>query len=83
MPSDSNHDQNATPFGGLIDAVCETDRRFFENHPEAQSYMRPAVPGEHWPVAVPSGAWVCVVRLGPGVRARQLIEWPTLAREAD
>lgn len=50
----------------------EQDRRFFEKHPHATRYRRPAFPGEHPFDAACSGRIMVVevVALDDGVRAR-------------
>jgi hypothetical protein len=46
-------------------AALKQDRAYFEQNPRDFSYVRPAVPGEFWPVEVPDGAEVYVLRF-PG-----------------
>ena len=73
-------EQVPEPWGSLIDEVCEQDRAFFEAHPGRRSYTRPVVPGEFWP-AEAAGGLVRVILVAPGVRARQLIDSPTRAKQ--
>jgi hypothetical protein len=58
-----------------LDAASEGDRVWFEEHPDASSYLRPRCPGEFIPEMedkVPPGdfPWVEVVLIRRGVRAR-------------
>jgi len=62
------------PWDMIITERCAADARFFERNPASGSFMRPADPGEFWPFSVPDGALVRVVRLAPGVRARQVLD---------
>ncbi len=63
-------------FAELLDQVSETDRKWFEDHPEATEYTRPYVEGEIHPNVFPVMSGVCdkpmvrVVKVAPGVRAR-------------
>ena len=59
----------------ILDGVMETDREYFEQHPDAWSYDRDYVPGELWPMAVPICSVVRVYRIGPGLRARWVPDW--------
>jgi hypothetical protein len=59
-----------------LEMVLESDRRYFEENPEAEYGMRLPHP-EEWPM-VPAGMLdrMCVVvtRLAPDIRGRQLVE---------
>lgn len=63
-------------FSELIDQVSETDRKWFEQHPEATEYTRPYIDGEIQPGVFPVMSGPCdkpmvkVVKLSDGVRAR-------------
>ena len=55
-----------------IEAACDLDRGWFERHPDAVTYVRPALDHE---ASVPSGpcrslALVQVGQIEPGLRAR-------------
>jgi hypothetical protein len=55
-----------------IEAACDLDRAWFERHPEASSYVRPALEHE---LCLPGGPCVSYDRMwvwqaAPGVRAR-------------
>ena len=57
-----------------VDAACDLDRTFFERHPRAATYVRPALAHE---ACVPGHACrsiehIAVWQLEPGLRAR----WP-------
>jgi hypothetical protein len=61
----------------LIDKVMDRDRDYFERHPDDESYVRPHVPGEFWPLACPEATHVVVYLYGPGVRLRlPVMKWP-------
>ncbi len=71
-------------FRRLIDRVCDRDREYFDRHPDAQSYVRPYVPGESWPIFFPQGTQIRVTQIGPGVRLRETVPgthdgWATTA----
>ena len=55
-----------------VEVACGFDRRFAEDHPEADWLVRPAVPHElclpGW--ACSTATWVRVDFIEPGVRAR-------------
>jgi hypothetical protein len=59
-----------------LETVFESDRRYFEENPEAEWGMRLPHP-EEWPM-VPArmldGMRVVVTRLSPSIRGRQLVE---------
>ena len=59
-----------------LETVLESDRRYFDENPEAEFGMRLPHPDE-WPL-VPAGMLdgMCVVitRLAPDIRGRQLVE---------
>lgn len=64
----------------LVDAVCDDDRVWFEQHPQARRRLRHFVPGEVAPIAGAEFALLCecgppvktmVMAVGPGTRARQ------------
>ena len=59
-----------------LEAVLESDRRYFEENPEAKFGMRLPHP-EEWPM-VPTkmldGMCVVVTKLAPDIRGRQLVE---------
>jgi hypothetical protein len=59
--------------GTIIDKVCDSDRLYFEEHPEVSERLRLAVPGEFWPYIYPDDCWVRVIFLAPGVRKRELV----------
>lgn len=58
-------------FTQIIEAVSEKDARYFEQNPEATEYWRDYVPGEFWPMALPTSTRVEVVQVQPGVRVRR------------
>ena len=58
------------PYSSSVDRVCDSDRRYFEDHPEASSFMRAAVPGEFYPETF-NCRFVVVRKLLPGMRARE------------
>jgi len=63
-----------------IEAVCDEDREWFENHPNASERFRQAVSGENPPMseAPPEFTWVVrVTQLAPGVRTREFALMPT------
>jgi hypothetical protein len=59
----------------VTDLVSDTDRKYFEEHPEATEYTRPYIEGE-LPNLVPVVSGVCdnpmirVVQIKPGIRKR-------------
>jgi hypothetical protein len=55
----------------IVDEVSARDRVYFEQHPEASSYVRPYVPGELLGQPVPPGTLIRVHQLEPGVRLRE------------
>lgn len=64
----------------LVDAVCDDDRAWFEQHPWAPWRYRPYVPGEVAPVQGAELELICecgqpigtlVIAVEPGVRLRQ------------
>ncbi len=57
-----------------MDQVSEQDRLYFEAHPKASQYVRPAVQGEFGENIVPRGAVVTVFQVAPGVRIRRVLE---------
>jgi hypothetical protein len=61
------------PYSSIVNRVCKADREYFERHPAKREYLRPMVQGEFWPALVQPGAWVRVVKLGSGVRTRELL----------
>ena len=69
------------PFATIVERVMERDRAYFEEHPDAQMYARPYVPGELPPdslaaigISPPDQDTVIVVRqIRPGVRVRGLL----------
>lgn len=61
------------PYDMIIEAVNDRDRKWFEDNPGEQSYVRPYVPGEFWPADESGISAVRVFLLGPGLRARQTL----------
>lgn len=61
------------PFSTIIDNVRDADRRHFETHPDARSYMRPAVPGEFYPLTL-RARFVIVRQIRPGARVREPVD---------
>lgn len=58
----------------IADAVSSQDRAYFEQHPQATTYIRKAVACEMGPpAALYRGAYVIVTQLRPGVRHRRLM----------
>ena len=55
----------------IVDEVSARDRVYFEQHPEASSYVRPYVPGELLGQPVPPGTLIRVHQIRPGVRLRE------------
>jgi hypothetical protein len=53
-----------------IDRASESDRTWFELHPEAEYRERPEVDGEFWPKPPFRVAFVLIFQVRPGVRAR-------------
>ena len=59
------------PARSIIDFVCDEDRRYFEDHPQARFYDRALHPSELWPWTIPpKGVVVRVYQIVPGVRMR-------------
>ena len=54
-----------------IDQITGEDRRWFEEHPDAEFRTRPAAVGEFWPV-IDSASVLCVIvtQVRPGFRLR-------------
>jgi hypothetical protein len=65
--------QIPSPFSELIDRVCDTDRKWFELHPDRNTRLRIHVPGEFWPWN-PGRGMVYVFRVAPGVRIRRFVD---------
>jgi hypothetical protein len=61
------------PYASIVERVCAADAAYFEANPGKRERTRPMVAGEFFPHQVPAGAWVRVVRLADGVRARELL----------
>lgn len=59
--------------GKIIDHACESDRIYFETHPEKRERLRLSIPGEFWPLEYPDNTWVRVYFVEPGLRIRELI----------
>ncbi len=57
----------------LVHAAQDLDADFFEQHPNATRYVRPATPAELKVMGFPPGTRVYVHLLGPSVRARAFI----------
>lgn len=60
---------------GVVDLAAEeraaeADRRYFEEHPDETERVRLAMPGE-----LVGSAWVHVIQIKPGVRARRPWIW--------
>ncbi len=72
-PQRANVQPLPEPSGAIVEAVTAQDRRYFEQHPGALSYVRPYVPGE-LPGTCPPGTLVRVIQIMPGVRVRQVRE---------
>lgn len=53
-----------------VDRACESDRIWFELHPEAEYRERPEVVGEFWPKPPLRVDFVLVFQVQPGVRLR-------------
>jgi hypothetical protein len=70
------------PYAKEIDAASERDRRWFEQHPDQTSYIRPRMPHEFdlSPLAngdyAPDATLVEVVQVRPGLRLRRLLAPP-------
>lgn len=58
------------PYRSIIDQRMAHDRAYFEEHPGADSFTRPAVPGEFWPYQPPPGTVVEVTRITSYFRTR-------------
>lgn len=60
-----------------VDEAMAEDRRYFEAHPEAMSYVRPARAHELCTAdaccPLDAGSLIRVVLIGPGARARHLV----------
>jgi hypothetical protein len=57
-----------------IDRACESDRVWFEQHPDNDVRIRPLMAGECLPFDDPSGQVMVLVRqLRPGVRLRSFL----------
>lgn len=63
------------PAGNAVDDVSAMDAQYFEDHPDADSYVRPAIALEMAGVLPPAPfghQWMIeVTRIGPGVRSRR------------
>jgi len=57
-------------FSDIIEQACGRDRVYFEEHPDAEYYVRRSVPGEFWPVIFPFEGYVEVRQISPGFRLR-------------
>ncbi len=57
----------------LTDAAQDLDADFFEQHPTAKGYTRPATADELKATSFPQGTRVYVHLLGPNTRARAFI----------
>jgi hypothetical protein len=58
------------PYDSIIDATCEADRVYFEQHPTETVYYREIVPGEF--ADTPAAGLVEVTRVALGVRLRKV-----------
>jgi hypothetical protein len=54
-------------------AAQEVDALYFDTHPKAKEYERPATPEELQATGYPQGTRVHVAVIGPGVRARSFM----------
>ncbi len=62
---------------GSLDQALARDARYFEEYPDRRWYVRPAVPGEHWPHDAAGITHTIVVRGDhPGLRYRAAIRVP-------
>ncbi|MCX4612111.1 hypothetical protein [Streptomyces mirabilis] len=60
----------STFFERAAEYASDQDRKWFEQHPDADRYFRPTVIGEFGPGRYPKGGRTKVAQLGPGLRAR-------------
>jgi hypothetical protein len=69
-----NMPQIREPYTTIVDDVSEQDRRYFEEHPDATTYIRPSVPGELGPpMEYYAGKLTIVTQWRQGVRHRQIV----------
>jgi hypothetical protein len=69
MSSDVNELSADEYYGEIIEHACDLDREYFLQHPDEDSYVRPIVKGEFWPIT-PDADMVEVIQIVPGVRTR-------------
>ena len=59
-------------FERIVRAVSDRDREWFDAHPDADSYVRPYVPGEFWPNEADPDATVIVTCYRDPIDGHQL-----------
>jgi hypothetical protein len=58
-------------FSDITDQVCDQDKKYFEEHPDHDFYVRRCIPGEYWPLIFPRDTWIEVRQIMPGLRMRR------------
>ncbi len=61
-----------TALGPRVAQVSAADRAYFEQHPEARTYLRRVQPGEFGEGIVSPDELVTVEELAPGIRLRKV-----------
>jgi hypothetical protein len=59
--------------GAIAEWVLAQDQLYFERHPHVETYCRPYVPGEVWPLVYVPGMMVLVRLLESGIRTRTFV----------